>query len=188
MEELLGPEPWKFSQGSQLLIFSRHSDILGIKAVPMPVLSSEDAEQLFMSSWRREEGQTPTAEQQAFIKEALQLLTFQSKPQQHPLAIRVMAGALRYPPVSEWQEILASFQRSMLRGGSAEKQVEARLQTSYDQMPRELQQLFLDIVLVAPQPLETRPDIIEWCSMIDSKVVQGPIRHGRDRPQDVRPP
>lgn len=180
---LLGPLSRTFKSGSQLLIFSRIAGIVNARTLAMPVLSSGDAAQLFNRTLRSHGAPIPAAieqmqpEVQGLMSRAQQLLTFQSPPEQHPLAITVLAGALAFRPVLAWQQILDSFQHSPLQPESAEHQVMDRLQNSYAQMRRPLQRLFLDIVLVVPRAIETQADIIEWYSMLYGGQVW---RHSED--------
>lgn len=153
-EELLGLEIYNIPRRSQLLMFSRNPHILGVRLVHMPVLCKEDAAQLFLRRWRTQKNQSPTAEEQPMIARALELLTSQTEPQQHPLATRILAEALRQPPVADGEAILATFEASRRQGGRAELLATAHLlrQTSYSQQPPELQQLIHERLIGPRRP------------------------------------
>lgn len=167
---------WHVGGHCRVLLTGRDREILsricGEKnTYDVDTLERPEAEQLLQQSASLPANQLETEEERQLVRRAMEHLTFckhsPARPHYHPLATKVLGGALRGRSVEEKQQRLESFIRDH-HEADREREVEQCLITSFEMLDDNHRRLFLDVALCLPSTVTRRDDVVEWCSWNDN--------------------
>eukprot|EP00903_Cladosiphon_okamuranus_P009893 g9395.t2 len=171
-EKFLGcPTNWVVGEHCRLLLTGRNMEILSricgqSNTYEVDELECWEAKQLFKQSATLPVDESEDEEE--LVREAMEYLAFSKSgtaaPHYHPLATKVLGGALRggRSPEAKQRRL-----KAFIRGHhdvDMEHAVNACLETSFDMLDDDHQRLFMDVALCLPSIVSRRDDVVEWCS------------------------
>lgn len=187
-EKFMGcPTNWLVGKHCRMLLTGRDREVLSricgqSNTYEVDELESREAEQLFKQSASLPVDESGIEEE--LIREAMEHLAFNKNctttPHYHPLATKVLGGALRDRPLEDKQRRLKAFIRDH-HEVDRERAVNGCLETSFDMLDDDHQRLFMDVALCLPSTVSRRDDVVEWCSWnensLGSSTADGQVCH-----------